>query len=729
MSNTQESQPLPHRLTPGPLADRLTPLLEAVAPGADHHRAAAEADTCRTRPNELRRHLETHLGGLAGRVRVTGTLDRRLVLIERPDSRWAVADLSGQGHDSRHWPAWLTGHIELDDPDSWLSLADLDEYAVTRLSRPRLLLAALYHPEFFPLPRFPLGISDVARGSRSTLMGTTELMDMQLGVTLPDLLKEIADNTPDILGISATFGQHDLMVEVLDAAYSLPEPPLVVAGGSLTVRNEKQLLDAYPKLLIARGAGAPTIRGILAHWHGDITREEIPGIGYQGAARGEGTLAIRRTARPAAARSEESDLLPELDLLDATLDCHGVAQAECSRGCVSACSFCPRDHKGKWAGANANLLPWFLHEVGLVFDRHPDTSRVLYVVDEEYVGRGPDAVPRALAVAGTINDAGFQWETSCRIEQVVHPDHDKDWHVERAAMWRELVERGLRRCLFGVESGVDSILERFNKETTSEQNALAIRTLSALGVPTRYTYITFDHLMTLPELKATHTFQGRTDLLLRPLPHLSVEEIVAGVRDEAFVAKYTTGRPLHQGISYMLVSMECLIGAAYTREVQNRGLAGAVRPSMGRQDADFADWRIGIASEWAQLWIDRNFALDYTLKSLEKVLEQGDAWRAVRAARVVLKDSAYTVLGHMLHAIESTPLSMGVEGGGAGLQGRLRTVLEEEIAQLARRVDGAVRKAALALPDDRAALLRAEHRRWLGNREWALINAADPCGT
>ena len=40
-------------------------------------------------------------------------------------------------------------------------------------------------------------------------------------------------------------------------------------------------------------------------------------------------------------------------------------------------------------------------------------------------------------------------------------------------MWRELVERGLRRCLFGVESGVTSILERFNKETTGEQNALA----------------------------------------------------------------------------------------------------------------------------------------------------------------------------------------------------------------------------------------------------------------
>src|SRR5262249_23714818 len=153
------------------------------------------------------------------------------------------------------------------------------------------------------------------------------------------------------------------------------------------------------------------------------------------------------------------------------------------------------------------------------------------------------------------------------------------------------------------------------------QNALAIRTLSALGVPTRFTYITFDHLMSLAELRASYAFQGRTDLLLRLLPALTVEEIIDGVRDDAFVADHATGRPLHTEISYLLVSMECLIGAAYTKRVQAAGLAGAPRPAMGRIDARFADWRIGRSSHHAQLWIDRNFALDYTLKSLEKVLD------------------------------------------------------------------------------------------------------------
>ena len=137
---------------------------------------------------------------------------------------------------------------------------------------------------------------------------------------------------------------------------------------------------------------------------------------------------------------------------------------------------------------------------------------------------------------------------------------------------------------------------------------LAIRTLSALGVPTRFTYITFDHLMTAEELQASYAFQDRRDLLLQPMPHLDVEEIVDGVRDENWVATHRIGRPFYTDISYLLVSMECLIGAAYTNQVQAAGLAGTPRPSMGRRDAEFADWRIGRFSHHAQLWVDRHFA-------------------------------------------------------------------------------------------------------------------------
>ena len=364
-------------------AHRLT---ETVRQAAGIHLPPVD-DTLFLEPHRLRHSLESALAGTAGRVRVAGTLDRRLALIERRDGRWVTADLSGQPHQTRAWPAWTSGQIKLEAPGSWLSLARLDEQAVYRLTRPAVLLAALYHPEVFPLPRFPLGISDVARAARSTLLGGVRLADMQLGVTLEELTRQVSTEEPDLLGVSATFGQHDLMVALLDAAYRLPRPPLVIVGGSLTARNESLLLERYPRLLVARGGGEATIEGLLAHWHGDIDLEQVPGLGFNGVARGGGLgVTRRRTAKPVT-RDATADIFPELDLLPATFEHHGVAQLETSRGCTNFCSFCPRGHKGLWAGAAPERLPWMLAQMRHVLDRYPHVSRTVYLVDEEFIGR------------------------------------------------------------------------------------------------------------------------------------------------------------------------------------------------------------------------------------------------------------------------------------------------------------------------------------------------------
>lgn len=393
---------------PNPRNLRLLKALQLAAPETQkaHRLIVDQAQQLVLAPGKLRAALETCT---TRRVRVAGTLDRRLVFVERPDGRWAIGDLSGQSHATRCWPAWMDGHLHFEDPATWLSLARLDEYAVYRLSRPHVLLAALYHPEYFPLPRFPLGISDVARAARSTLMGEVQLADMQLGVNLDWLIKEATENTPDIIGVSATFGQHDLMTELLDTVFRLPEPPLAVAGGSLTARNEGVLLDRYPKLLIARGAGEVTMQDILAYWHGDLPLNQVQGIGYSGEPRGEAASAPgarrRRTAKPTS--RARTGFLPELDLLPATFEHHGVAQLETSRGCTSFCSFCPRGHKGQWSGASPDGFSWILREMGSVFDRYPSISRTLYLVDEEFIGRGPDAVPRALAMGQILHSARF----------------------------------------------------------------------------------------------------------------------------------------------------------------------------------------------------------------------------------------------------------------------------------------------------------------------------------
>lgn len=708
-------------LTLATTLDRLGEVVRAVR----EHRAV---ETWRTVPlAEPTRVEEAMARILPGRVVVTGTLERRLLLAELAgESDWVVAELSGHPLNTRAWPAWTRNRIGLHDEREWISSATITADGVRRLLHPRVLLVALYHPEWFPLPRFPLAISDLARAARATLTGSVRLIDMQLGVTMSDIEAAVLAERPDVVGVSATFGQHDLTVHLLDFLHGLDEMPLVLAGGSLTARNEQQLLHRYPRLLVARGAGEPTMQDVLGYWHGDLNLDQVRGIGYIGAPRGDATLCIGRVRRtPSVANRAQTDFLPELDLLDATFAHGGVAQLEISRGCTNTCSFCPRGHKGTWAGTVPDALPVILDAMREVFDQHPGVSRTLYLVDEEFIGGDPHAAERALTVADLVHGAGFGWESSCRIDQIVTDDGDRSWHLRRADLFRQLCRRGLRRMLFGVESGVDTILARFHKETTGGQNALAIRTLSALGVPTRYTYITFDPLMTADELRATYQFQGRTDLLLRPQPQMSVAEIVDGVRDERFVAAHTTGVPLYTGISYLLVSMECLIGAAYTRQVTAAGLAGPVRPAMGRVDSSYADWRIGRCSHHAQLWIDRHFPLDYTLKSLEKVLD-GAARHTVRAARVILKDAAYALLGQMIDILDHYPPdSVRTDSFDADLAG----VLDTGMAGLRQRMRTTVDEVLPVLPASAAQTLSRQYQQWNHGSGWRLINTADPCGT
>ncbi|GAA3766495.1 B12-binding domain-containing radical SAM protein [Salinactinospora qingdaonensis] len=702
--------------------DRILAALNHLSPLPTHLAHQVHAIP-RTEPNRLRHALAP-----AFETTVTGTLEHRL-LAARPHGcdTWILSELSGRHLAERDWPAWAHTGITLDAPYHWMSTAHLTPEAHRRLTKPRILLAALYHPEHFPLPRFPLAISDLARAARASLCGQVDLMDMQLGASLADICAAITTGGYDLVGVSATFGQHDLLTRALDHTFALTEPPTVIAGGSLTARNEALLLQRYPHLLIARGAGEPTITDLITWHHGDLALKEIRGLGYAGAPRG-GALAITRPSvrrTPTVANRHQPDMLPELDLLAATLDHHGVAQLETSRGCTNYCSFCPRGHKGMWSSLSPQSLPWMLEEISAVFDRHPGTARTLYLVDEEIIGHGPDSLTRIRDIANQLHQAGMTWDSSCRIDQVVDPGHDRAWHLERAQLWRDLCGQGLRRMLFGVESGVTSVLARFNKETTGEQNALAIRTLSALGVPTRYTYITFDHLMSVEELAATHAFQARTDLLLRPLPHLPVETIIEGVRDESFVAEHSTGRPFYTAVSYMLVSMECLIGAAYTRRVEAAGLAGHPRPSLGRIDADFADWRIGVCSQLAQLWIDRNFALDYTLKSIEKILE-GEARHQVRHTRSLLKDAAFALLGSMLEHIAHTRRA---EPSHKDLTQQLQGRMDDGLAKLQCRLAYALPALADQLPAQHARILREGYDRWRAPHPWRLINAADPCGT
>lgn len=673
-------------------------------------------------------------------VIVCGPVDQRVVFMRHSGELWSALSLSGRPLGDIPWPAPIREGCEFADPRLDVSAVRLSSAAEYRLTRPFVRLVALYHEENFPLPRFALGISDVARAIRSAITGQVGLSDMQLGIDIEQIVAQVEDSDPDILGVSATFGQHDLLIDFLDRLAHRFESgrTLLVVGGSLCALNADVLLKRYPKAIVARGPGEPTMIDIVEYWHGDREIRQVRNIRYAGS--GEVFITKRITNR------EYDDILPELDLLERTLARQGVLQLESSRGCTHACSFCPREHKGIWSGYQAAGMKSLLSVVSPVYARHPDLAKKVFLVDEEFIGRDRHGLVdrRAVDIARALHETGFRWETSSRVDQVFRPTEDAAWHHRRIAVWRELRANGLDRCLFGVESGVESVLKRFNKHSTPDQNVKAVRILTAIGLPIRCTYITFDQLMTMEELLESYRFQGRHDMTFRPLEEADPKEIFEAIIDDDKLSDYITGRPFYEHISYMLVSMECLLGSPYLREVEKAGLAREILPSMGRRNAVFLDQRIGSLSDWSQRWVDHNFAFDYTLKSIEKIT-LGEEHAAVRRVRRVLKASAYHLLGRMLWlcqgdasllASSDTSSAEFIDAfRGESVSGRdldandqlLSRLSDYHLASLRQDMSAEMGTIHGAISGPRAALLSKAWSQWESKADWLLINPPEMC--
>lgn len=598
-----------------------------------------------TAPNSLQRTLSKELNIPSEDIFIVGDIIRRGLVIRKDETRFHYIPIYGEGIPSE----FLESHKENIlgyEPGEFgfdVILRDSAQF-INRICKPYVKLISLFHKENFPLPRFPLGISDIAGAIRKNHLGVVELSDMQFEKSVTEIADDILSERPDIIGISATFGQQDLLEQLAHLILQIPDyNPLLIFGGSLPVLNAERILELFPTALVAKGYGETTMLDVVKYWHGEISQSEINHVSFFNG--------VDIVNTPKTADDKNIYTNPELDLLEETLKYKGVMQLESSRGCTYHCSFCPRSHKGLWSGETGigfeKLLPFIRH----VFEKYPLITPKIFLVDEEFIGyneRDKVVQERALLIGRTLKSYGFSFESSTRIDQVYRPlKQNTQWQIDRVSFWRQLVDVGLDRMLFGVESGVDSILKRFNKKATTEQNIMALRILTTVGVPLRLTYITFDPLMSLDELIESYKFQGRKDVLLKENHGLTPAEIISSISNTEYVVKNSTQRALYSEITYMLVSMESLIGSEYLKMVEASNLADGFVYSMGKRKARYKNFEIGLLSLFSQKWVDRNFALDYLLKSILKINSKETRGTIIQL-RLRIKDFSYSLLGKML---------------------------------------------------------------------------------
>jgi B12 binding domain/Radical SAM superfamily len=514
------------------------------------------------------------------------------------------------------------------------SIFPKDGLLLQRLSLPRVLLINPCVIEHFPVPRLCLSIGSLASYLRKYQKAEVHVIDMQIGISIHEILAYLTALQPVLVGISISYGQKYLALSLLKEIYRAKTGGMVssrvVVGNIIPASFPKEFIETYQDILIASGEGELTILKLIDYLTGTCKLSDVPGLVYMDESR---SLCM---TRPQSVPTS-SLALPALDTVEDLARWRGALTLELSRGCQwNVCTFCPREHKSShWKTCTTTQVIEQFRDLRAVCDRF-GLAKHIFLADEEFVGGMNDGAEteRIVEIAQTLitEQLHMSFDAAARVDQIYDPKLDKLWHLDRMRMWHLCRQAGLDRLFMGIESGSSAQLHRYGKGIQVEDSVLAIRILSALGIPLRFGFITFDQLMIgLKDLKDNIAFLERTDAFLEEIDisQYGYEQLFdLLLHDTAFVQAHSVKKPIYEGISYMLATMEVLIHSRYALLLQHAErrynktlILDKERPdsNMGRYQVTFVDDLIGDVSMACQKWIDRHFGLAYTIKSLYKV--------------------------------------------------------------------------------------------------------------
>ncbi len=297
-----------------------------------------------------------------------------------------------------------------------------------------------------------------------------------------DILQAISRIQPLILGFSSYEGSLRESLNFIKKVKAKGSKSLVCFGGHLATFSYQELLRDFHDLVdvVVLGEGEHTIVDLVKAIKTKKSFRQIPGIAYY-----DGSKTVTTTKRPV---EQNINLLPFplIEITEKWKNSSIPLFVTTSRGCYGQCSFCRTSHFGeKWRARDPkNIVDEIEHAY------RQDVS-IFELVDDNFMGPGSLGQTRARAVAAEIKRRGLKirYHISCRVND-----------VEECTM-QSLKDSGLISVSLGIESGVQRILDTFNKNITVSQSITALQILQRLQIPTRVYIIFFDPYMTLAEAK------------------------------------------------------------------------------------------------------------------------------------------------------------------------------------------------------------------------------------
>jgi radical SAM superfamily enzyme YgiQ (UPF0313 family) len=425
-----------------------------------------------------------------------------------------------------------------------------------------------------------LGLGYLAACLRRSGIGT-EICNLPLtGDPVAAVLEMTADKKVGLIGVSITF--QESAAEILSFTARLKgrtEVPLVLGGIYPTFAAE-EIMSLFPAVdYIVKGEGEKTLPELAEVLFTGGNAREVAGIF------GRTGEEIWETADRPSVGDLDSLPFPVRDLLPEVLEQTGYASLLSSRGCYGRCTFCSVNAFFARFGAKYRM-----RSVENVLAEMEELQRNYgvrnFAFNDANFICGRKGRERAFEFAEALLKRGIKarFSIQCRVNDV-----EKE-------LFALLKKAGLCKVFLGVESGSQTVLDRFQKDATVVQNLEALKVLSDLDIFVAMGFIMFDYRTTFAELAENMAFL-RVVRQVTGKPYLAEVDPVskvlpfAGTKVEAELKKL--GRYRGNTLSFSYSMADPLVEAAYRGLKAASSVSRKIKTLRGRSVYREFDWETG----------------------------------------------------------------------------------------------------------------------------------------
>jgi len=331
-------------------------------------------------------------------------------------------------------------------------------------------------------------------------------------------MEEIKKRHFTILGFSVFALAMEATASLVSDLRALACDAHITLGGHFPTFRAKALLERYPQIdSIVRYEGEYTLLDLVRTIKDGKDCSEVKGITF----RRKGEIIENEDREPVA--DLDSLPLPSRDMLPHAMKYGGDIYVSTSRGCWGNCTYCSispfRPKSFKVPGWRARSPKNVVDEIEQLVSTYNCNS--IAIGDSDFIGPGKTGRKRTKEIADELKERGLniRFAMYTRVDEV-----DID-------LFQKLKEAGLSTVYLGIESGVQTALDRWKKHTSVAQNYRALDICKTLGLHVEAGFMLYDPYTTIEEISQNLQFLQETGVFDFPTL-LAKMEVRAGMAME-----------------------------------------------------------------------------------------------------------------------------------------------------------------------------------------------------